>query len=430
MTNRETTLLENTGIDEIGEEIMADSYEAIGADLRAARTDRGLSLDEVAQELRFSKAYIRYLEDGTFDSLPGATYVSGYIRSYAQLLDLDASAMVGRYQSLQAPSDAKPAYNFPVNSQKPQRSGAVMASVAIIAAVIGYGGWYWANKPGLNSATPSTQNSAAEFAALKNNELNALNTDEFGEDDSLDVSAGGETAIVSTSSNETSAPSSDDTATESSENAVTDMAGNTVNQAVSDPAAPMAPLVDTNTATITASNAAGNADDADADADTNTGEEMPVLASADDTDTNVAQNNAVTTPLITETAPAVNSDDTAVLAETSNGSIGAISGSNDRMPNGGSAVATSRDPANEITIRAVASSWVEIVRNDGEEVMTKLMRSGDIYLIDSGESLYLSTGNAGGLEFVLNDGLVLSAGDVGEILRDLPLKPEGLINKL
>ena len=42
MANRETTLLENTGIDEIGEEITADSYEAIGVDLRAARTDRGL----------------------------------------------------------------------------------------------------------------------------------------------------------------------------------------------------------------------------------------------------------------------------------------------------------------------------------------------------------------------------------------------------
>jgi len=429
MANRETTLLENTGIDEIDEEITADSYEAIGADLRAARTDRGLSLDEVAQELRFSKAYIRYLEDGNFDSLPGATYVSGYIRSYAQLLDLDASAMVGRYQILQAPSATKPAYNFPVNSQKPQRSGAVMASVAIIAAVIGYGGWYWANKPGLNSVTPSTQNSAAEFAALKNNELNALNVDEFGQDDDLDVSAGGEAVIADTSSNEASEPASDETATGSSENAVTETAGNTVNQAVSDPAAPMAPLVDT----ITASNAAGNAGDAGdagAAADINTGEETPVLASADDTQTNVAQNNAVTAPLITETAPAVNSDDTAVLADTSNASIEAISGSNDRMPNGGSAVATSRDPANEITIRAVASSWVEIVRNDGEEVMTKLMRSGDIYLIDSGENLYLSTGNAGGLEFVLNDGLVLSAGDVGEILRDLPLKPEGLINKL
>jgi cytoskeletal protein RodZ len=264
---------------------------------------------------------------------------------------------------------------------------------------------------------------------LKNNELNALNVDEFGQDDDLDVSAGGEAVIADTSSNEASEPASDETATGSSENAVTETAGNTVNQAVSDPAAPMAPLVDT----ITASNAAGNAGDAGdagAAADINTGEETPVLASADDTQTNVAQNNAVTAPLITETAPAVNSDDTAVLADTSNASIEAISGSNDRMPNGGSAVATSRDPANEITIRAVASSWVEIVRNDGEEVMTKLMRSGDIYLIDSGENLYLSTGNAGGLEFVLNDGLVLSAGDVGEILRDLPLKPEGLINKL
>jgi cytoskeleton protein RodZ len=92
----------------------------------------------------------------------------------------------------------------------------------------------------------------------------------------------------------------------------------------------------------------------------------------------------------------------------------------------GSAFANQRDPAMEITIRAQASSWVEIVRNNGEEVMTKLMRNGDSYVVNSNDNLYLSTGNAGGLEVVFHDGTVMSVGDKGEIVRDMPLKIERL----
>jgi cytoskeletal protein RodZ len=105
-------------------------------------------------------------------------------------------------------------------------------------------------------------------------------------------------------------------------------------------------------------------------------------------------------------------------------------GAQELQPDQGSAIANQRDPANEVTLRARASSWVEIVRNDGEEVMTRLMREGDTYLIDASDSLYLSTGNAGGLEFVFNDGTVKEVGETGEIVRDLPLVISGLKAKL
>ena len=57
----------------------------------------------------------------------------------------------------------------------------------------------------------------------------------------------------------------------------------------------------------------------------------------------------------------------------------------------GAAVATMREPAQEITIRAIASSWVEVVRGDGTTVLKKLMRAGDIYIVDDSSGLYLST---------------------------------------
>ena len=73
---------------------------------------------------------------------------------------------------------------------------------------------------------------------------------------------------------------------------------------------------------------------------------------------------------------------------------------------------------------------MEIIRNNGEEVMTRLMRDGDIYTIDGRERLYLSTGNAGGIELVFSDGLTKSVGEKGEILRDLPLDAERLRSQL
>ena len=87
----------------------------------------------------------------------------------------------------------------------------------------------------------------------------------------------------------------------------------------------------------------------------------------------------------------------------------------------GAAVATMREPAQEITIRAIASSWVEVVRSDGTTVLKKLMRAGDIHIVDDSSGLYLSTGNAGGIEILSGENEIITIGSVGEIVRDLPL---------
>ena len=60
-------------------------------------------------------------------------------------------------------------------------------------------------------------------------------------------------------------------------------------------------------------------------------------------------------------------------------------------------IANLRYPAKEITIRAVAASWVEIVRDNGEEVLAKLMQAGDSYVVEV-IRVFSGTGNAGGLQ--------------------------------
>src|SRR6185503_3070141 len=51
----------------------------------ARRVELGMSLDDVANQLKFSPRLIEALEAGEFDKLPGPTFARGMLRSYARL---------------------------------------------------------------------------------------------------------------------------------------------------------------------------------------------------------------------------------------------------------------------------------------------------------------------------------------------------------
>jgi cytoskeleton protein RodZ len=63
--------------------------EGPGARLRAAREAAGLSLDQVAQQLKLAQRQVKALEDENFSALPGRTFSRGFVRNYARLLNLD-----------------------------------------------------------------------------------------------------------------------------------------------------------------------------------------------------------------------------------------------------------------------------------------------------------------------------------------------------
>jgi cytoskeleton protein RodZ len=65
-----------------------------GQRLRLAREAAGLSREEVSTRLRLRLELIRALEDDDYAHLPPLAFVSGYLRSYARLLDLPAEELV------------------------------------------------------------------------------------------------------------------------------------------------------------------------------------------------------------------------------------------------------------------------------------------------------------------------------------------------
>ncbi len=75
----------------------------IGSSLREARMRRKLELSQVERDTRIRAKYLRALEEERFDVLPGAAYAKGFLRSYADYLDLDAQRFVDEYNSRFAP---------------------------------------------------------------------------------------------------------------------------------------------------------------------------------------------------------------------------------------------------------------------------------------------------------------------------------------
>ena len=66
----------------------ADAPRA-GAALRAAREAAGLSIDDVAQQLKLAPRQVQALEDDDYARLPGRTFVRGFVRNYARFVRLD-----------------------------------------------------------------------------------------------------------------------------------------------------------------------------------------------------------------------------------------------------------------------------------------------------------------------------------------------------
>lgn len=70
------------------------SLRFIGATIRLARHQQGLSTQDVAAITRIPERHVRAIEAGDFASLPGKTFVFGFTRTISRLLHLDADRLV------------------------------------------------------------------------------------------------------------------------------------------------------------------------------------------------------------------------------------------------------------------------------------------------------------------------------------------------
>jgi len=78
-------------------------------------------------------------------------------------------------------------------------------------------------------------------------------------------------------------------------------------------------------------------------------------------------------------------------------------------------------------IHVIADSWIEVHDAAGILLISRVLHPGDIYRVPEQDGLTLKTGNAGGLQFLVDGSLAPSIGPLGSVRRNVLLDPYNLL---
>lgn len=117
--------------------------EDTGDTLRNARLRTGLDLRDVAATLRIRYVYLQAIEDGRYSDLPGTAYAVGFLRSYADYLQIDSESLIQRFKEEASSSSRQPEFYFPTPVTEGRVPGGTILLTAVVLAGLAYGGWYY-----------------------------------------------------------------------------------------------------------------------------------------------------------------------------------------------------------------------------------------------------------------------------------------------
>ncbi len=117
------------------------AYPDAGAWLAATRESAGLGLTEAAQKTHIKEQHLQAIESLDLASLPARPYAIGFVRAYAEFLELDPADVVSRFKDDVGFATAKPVepksfqeVDSAEAADKPELS--LLAVVAILAFVL------------------------------------------------------------------------------------------------------------------------------------------------------------------------------------------------------------------------------------------------------------------------------------------------------
>lgn len=351
---------------------VANGYDGVGHSLKVVRERRGLALADVSARLRIRRPYLEAIEAGRFGELPGAVYVSGFLRQYAEFLGLDPDQILKTYQSEADGQVQRVVLNFPLPRPEERTPRLWLVVGALVVAGIVYVLWY-RHQETLRVGQDLIQAVPARLADLVPSPQPIAPA----------VIPPPAAPAPSTSAPATPAPAAlppAPAAVASVPAATEQTPAPAVPAAVaSAPAAP-APASPASSAPVPAASAPGPA------------VETPTAPTA-----LPAQPPAQTA----NTAPAA--------APPAAASFGAADTGNSR-----------------IRVEATGPAWIQVRGPNNEQVFTRLLNAGERYVVPDREGLTLLTGNAGAVRIVVDGQPLPPFGAEGEVKRGIPLDPERL----
>ena len=127
-------------------------HDGPGSRLKSAREAAGLSLDQVAQQLKLAPRQVRALEDEDFAQLPGRTFARGFVRNYARLLNLNGDDLLSLLpDAAHAPALEAPALHptgamiaeLPIASAPKTNLTRWLIPLVLVGCIVGAAAYEW-----------------------------------------------------------------------------------------------------------------------------------------------------------------------------------------------------------------------------------------------------------------------------------------------
>jgi cytoskeletal protein RodZ len=123
-----------------------EQLKEIGAQLRQLRQEQSISTEEVAAKTFISSRLLTALEEGKSDQLPEPVFIQGFIRRYADVLDLDGHALAKTFPTNLLPPEVETSTQETVPEVPSKVIGLYALYILIMVAAVS-GLFYLVNRP-------------------------------------------------------------------------------------------------------------------------------------------------------------------------------------------------------------------------------------------------------------------------------------------
>ena len=109
-----------------------------GETLRAQREKKGITLEQAASDTRIREKFLKALEDSDYQTLPGAVYTKGFLRNYAEYLELPTEELVVQFHQERDQPDAPRTFKplNPIARRSYVFTPAVLVPVVVLAGIV------------------------------------------------------------------------------------------------------------------------------------------------------------------------------------------------------------------------------------------------------------------------------------------------------
>ena len=110
----------------------------LGETLRSQREKKGITLEQAASDTRIREKFLKALEDSDYQTLPGTVYTKGFLRNYAEYLELDSEELVVQFHQERDQPEAPRAFKpiGPIMRRNLIFTPRVLVPVVVLAGIV------------------------------------------------------------------------------------------------------------------------------------------------------------------------------------------------------------------------------------------------------------------------------------------------------